>query len=353
MVKFNSLFERGGLSLDRLRNFALIAEAGGLSLAAGADPARMSLFSKQVKELEAFFGVALTQRQGRTIKLTEAGRRLAQLAEAHLSGLADFQQTCQGVPLSLALGASNSVLEWLVLPQVAKLRQSLPNTLFEFHTGRTHHLVRRLTDMSLDLGLIREDAVTRPLKSKRLLLLNYSLFVPRRLAPKVGDDRLKAALTGLPLAIPTGGEFREYLEAGASKARWPLRIELSCSSFTHAARAVKTGAFGAVLPSVAAVEFAPGEVVQVPLPFLKSYARPICVAWNPRLTEVRPVVERAVTALHQALAGDGPAETWGERLVLHEGCVTIVGARWPPGLPAGSATASQCRRGTVHKSHSR
>src|SRR5512135_1590479 len=102
MVKFQGLFARGGLSLERLRNFALIAEAGGMSLAAGGDPARMSLFSKQVKELEAFFGVALTLRQGRKVKLTEAGQRLAQLAQAHLSGLEDFQQTCQGVPQTLS-----------------------------------------------------------------------------------------------------------------------------------------------------------------------------------------------------------------------------------------------------------
>lgn len=304
MVKFNSLFDRGGLSLDRLRNFALIAEAGGLSLAAGGDPARMSLFSKQVKELEAFFGVALTRRQGRRIKLTEAGGRLALLAQAHLSGLADFQQTCQGVPQTVSVGAGNSVLEWLVLPRIAKWRQLLGSTLFEFHTGRTQDLVRRVTEMSVDLGLIREDAVSRPLKFKRLLVMTYALFLPRRLTTAAGDGALKTALAKVPLATSVGGQFRERLEAAAGKACWPLRIEMSCSSFTQAARAVETGAFGAVLPSVAAAEFEPKEVLQFPLPFLKSYARPICVAWNPRLVEVRPVVERAIKVLEQVLAGE-------------------------------------------------
>jgi len=111
----------------------------------------------------------------------------------------------------------------------------------------------------------------------------------------------------LPLATSVGGQFREYLEASASKARCPIRIELSCSSFTQAARAVETGAFAAVLPSLAAVEFAAGEVIEVPLPFLKSYARPICLAWNPRLTAVRPLVDRAVDVLHQVLANERPS----------------------------------------------
>jgi DNA-binding transcriptional LysR family regulator len=301
VVKFKSLFDRGGLSLDRLRSFALIAEAGGLSLAAGGDPTRMSLFSKQVKELESFFGVPLTWRQGRTVKLTEAGTRLAQLAQAHLSGLEDFQQTCQNVPQTISMGASNSVHEWLLLPEIAKVRAALPNTRFELYAGRTQDLVRKIIDMSLDLGLLREDAATPSLKSKRLLLMTYSLFLPQRLAVKVREDRLKEALADLPLATSIGGQFREQLEGAASKAHWPLRIELSCSSFTQAARAVETGAFGAVLPSVAAVEFAAGGAIEFSLPFLKSYARLICVVWNPRLTEVRPVVERGINALYQAL----------------------------------------------------
>jgi DNA-binding transcriptional LysR family regulator len=291
--------------LDRLRNFALIAQAGGLSRAAGGDPARMSLFSKQVKELESFFGVALTRRQGRMVRLTEAGQQLAQLAQAHLGGLEDFQQTCQGLPPTLSVGASNSVLEWLLLPRMGRLREALPNTLFEFYSGRTQDLVQRLTDMSLDLALVREDAVVRPLKVKRVAVLSYSLFVPRRLADRIRTDDLKAAMASLPLATSIGGQFREQLTATAQKAKWPLRIELSCSSFTQAARAVKAGAMGAVLPSLAAVELGPPEAMQFELPFLKSYSRPIGVAWNPRLTEVRPLVERAVNAVQKALAGGG------------------------------------------------
>ena len=112
-------------------------------------------------------------------------------------------------------------------------------------------------------------------------------------------------LQALPLATSIGGQYGEELTTAAAKASWPLRIELSCSSFTQAVRAVKTGVFGAALPNLAAVAFAPGEVVQFPLPVLKSYARPNCLAWNPRRAEVRSVVERRIGALRHALGGDG------------------------------------------------
>ena len=294
MDKYKSLFDRGGLSLDRLRNFVLISDADGISRAANGDPGRMSLFSKQIKELESFFGAALTVRQGRTIKLTDAGNQLAQLARAYLSGLEDFQQTCQDVPQTISLGSGNSSIEWLVIPQMANLRRSLPNTRFELYDGRTQDLIRQLTDMSLDLALVREDAVERPLKFKRLLM-------PKRLAATISESSLKAAMAELPLATSVGGQFREQLTAAAAKAGWALRIELSCSGFTAAARAVKTGVYGAALPDMAAVDFAPGEVVQISLPFMKSYARPICLAWNPRLTAVRPAVEGAIKTLNEHL----------------------------------------------------
>ncbi len=67
----------------------------------------------------------------------------------------------------------------------------------------------------------------------------------------------------------------------------------------------RLGHYGAVLPSIAAVEFERAQLMEFALPFPKTYARPICVAWNPRLTEVRPVVGRAVGALEQALREDG------------------------------------------------
>jgi DNA-binding transcriptional LysR family regulator len=293
MDKYFDLFSKGGLSLDRLRNFVLIADAGGLSRAAGRDPARMSLFSKQIKELESFFGTSLTLRQGRAIRFTEAGNQLASLARAYLSGLEDFQKSCQEAPQNISIAAGNSVLEWLLLPQMKLLREALPRTRFDLNSSRTADIIQRLGDMSIDLALVRQDAVMRPLKFQRVFTMNYSLFLPRQLAKSIHADDLKSALRSIPLATSMGGKFREQLELAAAKAKWSLRIDLSCSSFTQVARAVKSGDYGGVMPSHARSEFKAGDTVEFELPFLKSYARPIVIAWNPRLAAVRPAVEKA------------------------------------------------------------
>jgi DNA-binding transcriptional LysR family regulator len=297
MSKFDELLSVSGLSLDRLRNFCLIAEAGGLTRASGGDPARLSLFSRQIKELENFFGCELKRRAGKGIALTDAGRELARLARAHLLGLDDFKRTVRAQPQRISIAAGNSVLEWLLLPRLAELRARLPETVFEFHSRQTSDIAANLRDLTLDLGIVREDAVAALLKARRLIAVRYALFVPIALARGLTAANLEARLATLPLATSLGGQFRDTLEAAARKAGSALRISIACASFTQAARAVKSGACAAVLPSLAAADFDSAKVREFPVPFLKQHTRQLCLAWNPRLIEVRPALRNAVDSI--------------------------------------------------------
>src|SRR5512136_216027 len=98
---FAELLSESGLSRDRLQSFCLVAEAGGVTKAAKGDPARQSLFSRQVKELEEFFGVELVRRKGRGVALTASGERLHLLAREQLLALSDFKKAATGQPLKL------------------------------------------------------------------------------------------------------------------------------------------------------------------------------------------------------------------------------------------------------------
>ena len=50
MNQFEHLFDISGLSLDRLRSFLKVAEAGNLATAAQGDAVRQSQYSRQIKE---------------------------------------------------------------------------------------------------------------------------------------------------------------------------------------------------------------------------------------------------------------------------------------------------------------
>jgi DNA-binding transcriptional LysR family regulator len=312
MDKFEALFATGGLSLDRLRNFCFVAEAGGLSKAAGGDPGRMSLYSRQVKELEIFFGTELTRRHGKGIAITPQGHRLARLARGQLLGLEDFQRTCRSLPASITLASGNSVLEWAVLPRLGELRAALPELHLDVASLRTSDIVARLRDMTLDFGLIREDAVqaaSGQLRSQRLFGLSYSLFAPRALLAgrKHGTlAQLRQILSFLPLAATAAGQFREQLELSAAAAKCPMKLELTCSSFTQAARAVKSGCYAAILPTIAEVNFEGMPVTRVPVPFLRQYTRVVCLAWNPRMLEIKTGCAEAAAVFERILkAADG------------------------------------------------
>ena len=297
MDMFDRMLSQGGLSLDRLNNFCRIAEAGGITKAAEGDPGKQSLYSRQIKELETFFGVELKVRRGKGIALTDAGRQLARLARAHLIGLADFQKTARKLPQRISIGSGNSVIEWILMPRMAALTKALPDTRFECLAGRTSVIVSRLVDLTLDLGIIREEVIERPLKSVPLTTIGYSLFLPRKLSPGLNPENLAKRLAHIPLAMSMSGTFRETLETRAGKLGWTVNIVISCSSFTQAARLVASGEYGAVLPDIARVDFDSSRVAEIPLPFLKNYLHRLSLVWNPRLVEVRPLIDQAIRTL--------------------------------------------------------
>jgi DNA-binding transcriptional LysR family regulator len=297
---FAELLREGGLSLDRLQSFCLVAQAGGVTKAAKGDPAKQSLFSRQIKELEEFFGAELIRRKGRGIVLTEAGVRLNVIARECFASLLDFKRQCKNQPVEVVIGAGESVIQWLLMPRLDRIRERVPNVRLKFLNLPTGEAVKRLLEGLIDFALVRKDAVSRPLQAKALGVMGYSLFLPAGLRAAHGrKDGLKI-LDGLPLATLEGeGSFRSALSSVASKQRVQVNIQVECSSFPLAARAVAGARVAAILPSIAAAGLEVAGVDQVAVPFLKTLDREMSLATSPRLIRIRPVLERVGTVLHQ------------------------------------------------------
>jgi hypothetical protein len=95
-VMFDKLFTQSGLSLERLKTFREIVAAGGITAAAGDDSNRQSQYSRQLKELERYFGVELLKRGRGPIELTDAGQQLYEIVGHTLRALEEFRLTCAG-----------------------------------------------------------------------------------------------------------------------------------------------------------------------------------------------------------------------------------------------------------------
>ncbi len=226
---FSELLRQGGLSLDRLQSFCLVAQAGGVTKAARGDAARQSLFSRQVKELEEFFGTELIRRKGRGIVLTDAGARLNVIARECFSSLLDFKSQCACQPVEVVIGVGESLIRWLLMPRLDQIRERLPNVRLKFLNLPSDETVKRLVNGLIDFALVRKDAVARPLQAKSLGIMGYSLFVPAGLRTAGGGKRGLRVLDGLPLATLEGeGSFRSALAAVATNERIQMNIQVEC-----------------------------------------------------------------------------------------------------------------------------
>ena len=275
---------------------------GGVTKAAKGDPTRQSLFSRQIKELEEFFGVELVRRSGRGVVLTEAGHRLHLLAREQLLGLQDFKQTCANQRAHLTLAAGDSVIHWLLLPRLPEILAKLPNLELRILNLSSAEIASGLVDGTLDIGIVRPEAVSSKIKTESLGRLRFALFVPLHLlGGKLPAKFTPAVLSTLPFAVLEGeGAFRSELGRLAKRCKVSLNFQIELSSFLLVAKSVQTGCCAAVLPELARGEFSASKIAEVRPEWLRSMSREMALAWSPRLVRVRTAVAEAVSLFKKA-----------------------------------------------------
>ncbi|RRJ96000.1 LysR family transcriptional regulator [Opitutaceae bacterium TAV4] len=299
---FEKLFSERGLSLDRMRVLVEVHDAGSIAQAAPGDPIRQSQYSRQLRELSEFFGCEVAQRQGKLLKLTGQGRRLADLAREHFRSLEDFRAECAAESLDYMIAAGDSLLHWLVIPRLGALVAGKQPVRFATIGLRTNDVVQYLSDVRADFGVIRQDAVTAALDSAPLGELGYVAVVPKALIGRGKTPMLKDVIGQLPLASQTAdGQFTQRVRQIADSFKVEFRPALACQSFPQTVSAVRSGGFAAILPSLALAELPTGTYVSVIDPTLKRLKRKLALVWNPRVRQVRSGASRLIGQLKDAL----------------------------------------------------
>jgi DNA-binding transcriptional LysR family regulator len=291
-----------GVSLERLESFLNVADSGGFAAAAPGNPVRQSQLNRQVRELEeAFGGGRLVERRGRGIVLTAAGERLAAVIREMRAGFEDVARGEEDAPLRFTFGAGDSVLQWWVVPRIADLGRLAKRALPRLITLSSPDVVRQLEDGRLDFGLVRASEVPPGLASRSLGEIHYALYVPRRLMPKPAPDDVGVLLASLPLALQhSEPELNDRLRALASR-RGALEAALDCETFPQACRAVRSGRYAAVLPTIVDVELPHREIEEVKHPQLSRFSMRLHLAWHPRTTRRSDRHAALATALETLL----------------------------------------------------
>lgn len=289
---FENLFAERGFSMDRLKSLIEVAQAGSISNAVKGDPVRQSQYSRQIKELEEFFGIRLTRKKGKVLILSSAGQELVKLACEYFSTLEEFRATCKNIPSRYTIGAGDSIHHWLVAPILSKIGKEHRPWLFALKNLRNSEVAEMLHSMDIDFGILRKNLITSDiLKYKLIQRVRYALYVPKSLVPRNKNIDYSWYLKNVPCATLTlNSSFATMLKNCCAEVGFELKIALETQSFPYAAEMLKSKSYCAILPEMSETSLGK-DIIKIQPPFFKMLERDIVLAWNPRLLQVRPSVK--------------------------------------------------------------
>jgi DNA-binding transcriptional LysR family regulator len=288
-----------GFTVERLRAFCKIAESGSIVLAAKGGPTRQSQFSRQVKELEEYIGTKLLERAGKTVRLTDEGRKLAVLTQAYFRSVEEMRAT-SAKDEAIRIGAGESVFRWLIMPRLTVLQNVAGNVRLEFLTKTTAQSVESVKGGHLDLAIVRKEAADDGLSTLPCGSLGYALVVPRKLLP----GRTAAGfqlLQKLPFALLSGdGVLAKGVLALSTKVNVRFDIRVRAESFSLLISAIENADLAAVIPAPAIEDLSKERFASIELEELKPLTRELALAYSPQAAQLRENIRRVAPRISSA-----------------------------------------------------
>src|ERR1041384_6379123 len=257
---FSKLFAESGLSLDRLKALLAVGAAGSIIKAAGGDPVKQSQYSRQIKELEDFFRITLVERDGKGICLTSNGRELARISRFFLLGLSNFQRGCLAEEQTFRIGASATFIRQFLVPALCAPSLRKDDATHATETVSDDEIERRLHDLTLDFGVVRNASLSRPLQTKSLGDWKLELWIPKGL--RLDQTKAKEAFEQQSLPLALAKKELDGLDVISST----YEPRLSCDSFLEASSALENDDLAALLPDFLAPTKSSKSFVRVKLP---------------------------------------------------------------------------------------
>lgn len=142
------------LTLRELEVFVAIAEQHSVTRAARAVALSQSAASQALAQLESAVGVSLFDRVGRGLQLNAHGRAALPRARALLDDAQALQDALLGGALSLRLGASTTIANYLLPEQIARFQLQQAQARVELLVANTTDVVDAVAGCKVDMGFI-------------------------------------------------------------------------------------------------------------------------------------------------------------------------------------------------------
>lgn len=283
-----------GLSLDRLETLSGIVSQGSIARAADGDANRQSQFSRQVAELESWFGVELLDRSSSPNKPTAAALRIAREVDDFLRNIESVRENAENGRRTVTFGAGERMIRSYLIPWAAKVQAENLRLIFR---NLTSNAVRaELLAKRIDFGILRKDSCPAGLKTVVMKPIPMSLVLPASLA----ESRRKWTwrdLAEIPMVLLEGnGRFNRFLQEKALSASIDLDVMMECSTWTQLIDAMREFGIGGFLPKDLEKQFPPDFSARS-IPGLSDYSDEFVIAWSSAEAEKRPEIQRLVKCL--------------------------------------------------------
>lgn len=146
------------MNLHHLLVFHTIAQTGSITSSSKRLNISQPALSRELRELENRFGVALFERLPRGMRLTHPGKILAEYADrlfevAHAAELA-MKEIASARTAHLSLAASNTIGTYMIPRMLSKFCNSNPGIKVSLFVGNTAQVSQGIADQRYSLGFI-------------------------------------------------------------------------------------------------------------------------------------------------------------------------------------------------------
>lgn len=259
-----------GFTLEQIRSFVAVADNNQISRAAASLYLTQAAVTQQVRHFERALGLQLLERDGRGVRLTDAGRGIADACRGALRAVEQLDDAAHAVKElragSLHIGASPTSATYYLPQHLAEFARRHSGVKLNVTVNLTRELNRQVTAGVLDCALIEGDAepplLAFELSKDELLLVahkDHPLSNLRRVGPAdlVSHRYLRRTpdWSGERYIRQLMGEAYDQLEA----------VDLGHTEYVRAAVVAGIG-FAALPKRAVAADLASGLLKRIGLP---------------------------------------------------------------------------------------
>lgn len=241
------------MNFKHLETLVRVAELGSFSKASVVLGVAQPALSRQVRMLEVELHQTLLLRNGRGVRLTDAGRRLFDHSVGILEQVERAREDLaagRDEPLGrVVVGLPPSIGLQFTLPLIDRFRAKWPKARLAVVEGLSTHIAEWITSGRIDLGVVFNPEPQAAIEVTPLQEENLCLVSPAARKKRAPAQPLPLAeLAKFPLVIPERGHvIRKLLESHASLAGIKLDIAWEVSSVPAIIDLVRAGYGHAVL----------------------------------------------------------------------------------------------------------